>query len=189
MQVSFVTGNSGKFAEAEKILKEFGVNISHQNLQVNEIRSDSLEEIASASAREAHAGLGQPLFVEDSGLFIPSLDGFPGPYSAWVFRKLGNQGILRLASGKPAEFRACVAYTDGKAAHAFMGSVKGTISDESRGTGGFGYDPIFIPEKFPGIRHSGEKTFAESPGMKSALSHRKRALKKLGKFLQESRKE
>ncbi len=189
MQVCFVTGNSGKFAEAEKILKDFGVNISHQNLQVNEIRSDSLEEIASASAREAHAVLGQPLFVEDSGLFIPSLDGFPGPYSAWVFRKLGNQGILRLASGKPAEFRACIAYTDGKALRAFTGSVKGRISDESRGSGGFGYDPIFIPEKFPGIRHSGEKTFAESPGMKAALSHRKRALEKLGKFLQQSRKQ
>lgn len=184
MQISFVTGNLGKFAEAEKILKHFGVNIVHRNLSIDEIRSDSIEEVANASARFAHAKLEEPLFVEDSGLFIPSLNEFPGAYSAWVFRKLGNEGIMKLASGKEAEFRACIAYTDGNAVETFTGSVKGRISEEIRGTGGFGYDPIFIPEKFPEVRHSGEKTFAEAPEMKEALSHRKRVLEKFGKYIQ-----
>ena len=184
MQISFVTGNPGKFTEAEKILKHFGVNIVHRNLSIDEIRSDSIEEIASASARFAHAKLGEPLFVEDSGLFIPALNGFPGAYSAWVFRKLGNEGILTLAAGKEAEFRACIAYTDGIKVETFTGSVKGRISEEIRGTGGFGYDPIFIPEKVPEVRHSGDKTFAEVPEMKEALSHRKRALEKFGKHIQ-----
>lgn len=184
MQVSFVTSNSGKFAEAEKILKHFGVNILHRNLPIEEIRSDSVEEVAAASARFAHAELKEPLFVEDSGLFIPALNGFPGAYSAWVFQKLGNKGILELAAGKEAEFRACIAYTDGKAVETFTGLVKGRLSEGTRGTGGFGYDPIFIPEKSPGVRHSGEKTFAEAPEMKEALSHRKRALEKFGKYIQ-----
>ncbi|MBD3397599.1 RdgB/HAM1 family non-canonical purine NTP pyrophosphatase [Candidatus Micrarchaeota archaeon] len=184
MQVSFVTGNSGKFAEAEKILKHFGVNILHRDLSIDEIRSDSIEEVASASARFAHAELKEPLFVEDSGLFIPSLNGFPGAYSAWVFRKLGNEGILELAAGKEAEFRACIAYTDVSVAETFTGLVKGKVPEEIRGTGGFGYDPIFIPEKTPEVRHSGEKTFAEAPEMKEALSHRKRALEKFGKYLE-----
>ncbi len=201
MQISFVTSNNGKFSEAEKILKHFGINIVHRNLRIEETRSDSIEEVASASARAAFAELNEPLFVEDSGLFIPSLDGFPGTYSAWAFKKIGNEGILKLAKGAEAEFRACIAYADGKneplrstsaaeGGHSevpvktFTGSMKGRISEEIRGTGGFGYDPIFIPEKFPGIRHSGETTFAEAPEMKDALSHRKRALEKFGKYLQ-----
>ena len=184
MQIAFVTTNMGKFGEAEKILKHFGVNIVHRNLRVEEIRSDSLEEVAAASAHAAHAELGVPLFVEDSGLFVPSLNEFPGAYSAWVFRKLGNKGLLELAAGMPVEFRACVAYADGSHLHAFTGLVKGKLSEEVRGTRGFGYDPIFIPEKTPGVRHSGEKTFAEVPEMKEALSHRKRALEKFGKYLE-----
>lgn len=185
MQISFVTGNKGKFAETEKILKHFGVNIVHRSLQIEEIRSDSIEEVACASALAAYAQTGEPLFVEDSGLFIQSLDGFPGAYSAWAFRKIGNQGILKLAKGKEAEFRACIAYTeDGKETVSFTGSVKGKISEEPSGSGGFGYDPIFIPEKTPGVRRSGEKTFAEVPEMKGVLSHRKRALEKFVKYIQ-----
>jgi XTP/dITP diphosphohydrolase len=181
-QILFITGNMGKFAEAEKILKHFGVNIGHKLLRIEEIRSDSVEEIAAASAIEAYAKAGSPLFVEDSGLFIPALGGFPGAYSAWALGKIGNEGMLKLAAGMEAEFRACVAYTEGKEVEAFTGSVKGRISESIRGTGGFGYDPIFIPDKRPGVRHSGEKTFAEVPEMKEALSHRKRALEKFGEY-------
>lgn len=184
MRISFVTGNAGKFAEAEKILKPFGVNIVHKSLSVDEIRSDSIVEIAKASALAAHARLPEPLFVEDSGLFVRALNGFPGPYSAWVLGKIGNEGIVKLARGSEAEFRACIAYTeDGRKAFAFTGSVKGRISEGARGSLGFGYDPIFIPEKSPGVRHSGEKTFAEAPEMKSALSHRKRALEEFAEYL------
>ncbi|MEM4272016.1 MAG: RdgB/HAM1 family non-canonical purine NTP pyrophosphatase, partial [Candidatus Bilamarchaeaceae archaeon] len=172
MKILFITGNKSKFSEAKKILKQFGVNIVQSDSTAEEIRSDSLEEIASASAKAAHAEFGKPLFVEDSGLFIPSLNGFPGAYSAWVFRKVGNKGILSLARGKKAEFRSCIAYADGTKVKTFTGSVKGKIAEKARGSSGFGYDPIFIPEKTAGIRHSGEKTFAEDPEMKGALSHR-----------------
>ena len=184
MQISFVTGNSGKFTEAEKILKDFGVNIVHRNLRIEEIRSDSLLEVAKAAASTAFAKIKEPLFVEDSGLFIPKLNEFPGAYSAWVFQKLGNKGILRLAAGSEAEFRACIAYANKEGIKTFSGSVRGTISEEIRGSSGFGYDPIFIPENTPGVRYSGEKTFAEVPEMKTALSHRLRALEKLGKYLE-----
>lgn len=183
MEILFITGNPGKFSEAKKILKHFGVNIVQSDSAVEEIRSDSIEEIASASARAAYAEIGKPLFVEDSGLFIRCLNGFPGAYSAWVFRKVGNEGILALAKGMDAEFRSCIAYADGKEIKLFTGSVKGRIAGEIRGSGGFGYDPIFMPEKTPGINHSGEKTFAEAPEMKDALSHRRRALEKFGAYL------
>ncbi len=185
MQIVFVTGNKGKFSEAEKILKHFGINIVHQNLCIEEIRSDSIEEVAVNAAFDAFAELKRPLFVEDSGLFIPSLSGFPGVYSAWVFKKIGNEGILKLAKEKPAEFRTCIAYTeDGKNVKTFTALVKGEISNESRGSSGFGYDSIFIPEKTPKIRHLWGKTFAEAPEVKSMLSHRVRALEKFGKYIQ-----
>ena len=184
MQISFVTSNLGKFAEAEKILKDFGVNIVHRNLRIEEIRSDSLLEVAKAAAGFAFAETGEPLFVEDSGLFIPKLNEFPGAYSAWVFKKLGNKGMLELAAGSAAESRACIAYANKHEVKTFTGSVKGRISEEIRGSSGFGYDPIFIPENTPRARYSGEKTFAEVPEMKTALSHRVRALEKLGKYLE-----
>ncbi len=186
--ILFVSGNPHKAAEAENILKHFGVNIGHKLLQIEEIRSDSPKEIATASAKSAYAKIGAPLFVEDSGLFIPSLGGFPGAYSAWAFGKIGNAGILKLAGGMGAEFRACIAYTDGKETKTFTGSVKGRISKSIRGSGGFGYDPIFIPDEFPGVRHSGEKTFAEVPEMKAALSHRKRALEKFGEYIRKNKR-
>jgi len=141
-----------------------------------------VEEIAEGCALRAYSILRKPLFVEDSGLFVPALNGFPGAYSAWVLRKLGNEGILRLLEGKnrDAEFKCAVAFTEGKEVRLFTGIVEGRVSESIRGNGGFGYDPIFIPER-------GEKTFAEEPSLKDSLSHRARALQKLGEYLSKNR--
>ncbi|MEW5996323.1 MAG: non-canonical purine NTP pyrophosphatase [Candidatus Micrarchaeota archaeon] len=197
LQIHFCTTNRGKFAEAQKILNKYGVNISHAPLPLEEKRSDSVEEIAEGCALRACSALGKPLFVEDSGLFIPALNGFPGTYSAWVLKKLGNEGILRLLSGtrgRRAEFRCAIAFVEprrakvpagavrpqrsanGKEVRIFTGSVSGRVPGSIRGKGGFGYDPIFIPE-------GEEKTFAEEPSLKDSLSHRSKALHKLGEFL------
>lgn len=179
MEVFFCTTNKGKFSEAEKILNKYGINISHAPLPLEEKRSESLEEIAGECALRAFSMLGKPLFVEDSGLFVHALHGFPGTYSAWALKKIGNEGILRLLSGakdRGAEFRCAIAFTEGKEVRLFTGAVRGQVAESIRGKGGFGFDPIFIPE-------GGEKTFAEEPSLKDSLSHRSRALHKLGEFL------
>ncbi|MDD2655489.1 MAG: XTP/dITP diphosphatase [Candidatus ainarchaeum sp.] len=178
MEISFVTSNPGKFSEAEKILNKYGINIVHAPLHLEEKRSESVEEIAEGCALRAYSALRKPLFVEDSGLFVPALNGFPGTYSAWVLKKLGNEGILRLLDGKEraAEFRCAIAFTEGKDVRLFTGSVRGRVSGSIRGNGGFGYDPVFIPE-------GEEKTFAEAPSLKDSLSHRARALQKFGESL------
>ncbi|MFA5412547.1 MAG: XTP/dITP diphosphatase [Candidatus Micrarchaeia archaeon] len=179
LEISFVTSNPGKFSEAEKILNKYGVNIIHAPLPLEERRSESVEEIAEGCALRAFSLLRKPLFVEDSGLFVPALNGFPGTYSAWVLRKIGNEGILRLLSGtkgRSAEFRCAVAFTEGKEVRLFTGSVRGRVTESIRGNGGFGYDPVFVPE-------GEEKTFAEAPSLKDSLSHRTRALQKFGEFL------
>ena len=177
-EMAFITSNKGKFAEAESILKEMGLRIVHRSLRIEEKRSESITEVARQCALMAYAEFGKPLFVEDSGLFVDYLNGFPGAYSAWVSKKIGNHGLLKLLEGegdRGAEFRACVAFADSSGVSTFEGAVRGGIADAERGDAGFGYDPVFVPE--------GEaETYAENPLLKSD-SHRARALKKFGKWI------
>ncbi|MCX6778534.1 MAG: RdgB/HAM1 family non-canonical purine NTP pyrophosphatase [Candidatus Micrarchaeota archaeon] len=181
----FVTSNGRKFSEAESILKEYGVIIEHRVARIGEVRAEDCETVARHAAEEAFSRFGKPLFVEDSGLFITSLGGFPGPYSAWVKSKLGNAGVLRLMKGvrdRRAVFVGAVAFRDGKRAKLFVGKCPGRIAEKETDQGGFGFDPIFIPEG-----HS--KTFAQAPELKETLSHRALALRKLAFWLAKSKRD
>ena len=183
MSLLFVTGNRNKFLEAESILKEYGVMIEHSPLAVPEERGEDCEMIAAGAARFAFGKLKKPLFVEDSGLFIESLNGFPGPYSAWVFSKLGCEGILTLMKGtvkRNAQFITAIGYADELGVKTFVGRCPGKIANEKKGSGGFAYDSIFAPK-------GSEKTFAEDPAMKSHISHRRRAIEMFAKWMKEGR--
>ena len=127
-------------------------------------------ELISGTNFENHA-----LLVEDSGLFIESLDDFPGVYSSYFFRTVGNQGILKLLeneSNRNAEYRACsILYRDGVYFRA-LGKCLGSISTEIKGSNGFGYDPIFIPDSGDG------RTFGEMQDYeKVSKSHRGESLR------------
>lgn len=181
-ELRMVTSNRHKFLEAKLILAEFQVNLVQVDEEKVEIQADDVEEVAGFSAETASHQLGFPIIVEDAGLFIHSLEGFPGPYSSYTLSRIGLEGILKLmgeASDRGAYFKSAVAFCDseGGPALVFTGVVEGRISGERRGEGGFGYDPIFIPSEGDG------RTFAEmSPQEKSLLSHRGRALRKFGKW-------
>jgi XTP/dITP diphosphohydrolase len=173
--VKFATGNLHKFKEAQAILFPTGIQLKMVSTKTVEIQSDDLTEIAVSSLRDARSREHGPLIVEDAGLFVEDLNGFPGPYSAYVNRTLGCTGVLRLLSGsrgRAAEFRSAIAYTDDELrlrVKTFLGVVKGRISEETHGTRGFGFDPIFIPTGY-------DLTFAEmGSDEKSRLSHRARA--------------
>ena len=172
LEIFFATSNKNKFKEAQEVLKD-KAKLKQLPFDYVEIRSENIEEIARDSALAAYKRCREPVFVEDSGLFIDSLKGFPGTNSAWAFDKLGNAGILKLLEGindRNARFEARIAFVRRKEeVHIFRGSCTGRIALEERGTGGFGYDPIFIP--------TGEhQTFAESIELKNKLSHRYKAL-------------
>lgn len=177
--LTFVTSNPHKFREAERILKGFGVNIRHAKLSYPEIRGDDPSEIAADSARKLESKVKPPFFVEDTGLFVDGLSGFPGAYAAWVLRKIGLEGFLRLmrgVKGRNAAFKAAVALHDGKGVAVFEGEAKGRIAARETGNGGFGYDPIFVPQ-------GSRKTFAQmKDDEKDALSHRRKALVKLARY-------
>ncbi|NYZ76980.1 XTP/dITP diphosphatase [Candidatus Micrarchaeota archaeon] len=180
-EIYFATGNPDKFREAKEIFGKnaAGMPLNHFQFAHREIRSDSLEEIAREAVSAAHAQLGRPVFVEDSGLFIDALNGFPGTYSAWVQGKLGNRGLLKLLESEPdraARFEACIAFNDGKTTRIFHGACNGTIAEKEHGRGGFGYDPIFVPK--------GESsTFAENIELKNKYSHRYKSLLALISYL------
>ncbi|WP_336364485.1 XTP/dITP diphosphatase [Halalkalicoccus salilacus] len=174
----FVTSNPGKVREAREYLPE---TVEQVEYDYPEIQSADLAEIAAAGVRDAFEEIGEPVFVDDSGLFIDAFDGFPGPYSSYVEGRLGIERVWRLAereneNERGARFRTVVAYADGGTVETFEGSVPGRIV-APRGDGGFGYDPIF--------EHRG-RTFAEmSTDAKNAVSHRSRALAKFADWIAE----
>ncbi|MCD6522931.1 MAG: XTP/dITP diphosphatase [Candidatus Diapherotrites archaeon] len=174
----FITSNKNKVEEARKILGD----IRWKRMDVPEIQSNTIEEIAKESARYAFSRIKKPLFVEDAGLFMKALAGFPGPYSKYVYNTIGCKGIIKLMRGvqtRDAEFRAAVAYADKRGRiHVFVGRVNGTIATSERGNHGFGFDPIFIPR-------NKKKTFAQDPEYKAKISHRTKALLKLKAFLEQ----
>ncbi|MCI0503780.1 XTP/dITP diphosphatase [Candidatus Micrarchaeota archaeon] len=180
MKILFATSNQHKFEEAAAYLAGRGIQLERFPIEHREMRSESLEEIARDAARFAFKKCKKPVFVEDAGLFISALNGFPGTYSAWVQKKLGNAGILKLMAGAPdrsAYFEACIAYHDGKRISCFSGRCPGSISEGARGASGFGYDPIFVPEGYP-------QTFAENILLKNNISHRYKSLLEFSKSLE-----
>jgi len=147
-KIIFASTNENKFKEILLYLRNFDLEIEFLRFKTNEIQSENLEDIALEKSKVAFERIGQPLIVEDTGLFIDSLNGFPGPYSSYVFQTIGNKGILDLLSNKSnrlACFRSVIAYNDGKNNLTFSGEARGNISDHISEVG-WGYDPIFIPE-------------------------------------------
>lgn len=96
----FVSSNNHKYQEAKIILNSLGINLGFLKSNLEEIQSNSLDAIAMTKARDAFSKFKKPVIVEDDGLFIDSIDGFPGPYSSYVFKTIGNKGILDLLKNK-----------------------------------------------------------------------------------------
>jgi XTP/dITP diphosphohydrolase len=133
---------------------------------------------------DAFGRCGLPVVVEDAGLFVEGLGGFPGPYAAYVYRTIGNAGLLKLlkdVGDRRARFVSVVAYFSGGADKpvCFRGVVDGLILEEERkgrGEGGFGFDPVFKPDGC-------DVSFAEmSVDEKNRFSHRAEAFRKFGEW-------
>jgi len=170
----FASSNIHKFNEAKKILNTLGINIGFFSCSLQEIQSDSLIEIAQNKAIQAFQKCKKPVIVEDDGIFIDSLNGFPGPYSSYVFKTLGNKGILKLLKqNRKAKFVSIISFCDKKNHESFESKLNGTISKKIVGDG-WGYDPIFIPM-------NQKKTFAQLEN-KNEISHRFKSLKKFSNW-------
>lgn len=176
-----VTENTGKIREARSLLSEYNIEVGQISSPKIEIQSQDLEEIALFAARTIAEKVDRPIIVEDSGLFIGALNGFPGPYSSYVHRTLGLEGILRLLEGvrsRNAYFQSSVVVCLGiSVCRTFSARVQGVISLRKLGGYGFGYDPIFALNR-------DSKTFGQmTASEKNRFSHRALALRKFAKWL------
>jgi XTP/dITP diphosphohydrolase len=185
MKLLFATHNRKKLADARQILGQKGVEIEHLEVEYDEPRGEDTSEIARKSAERLYLAVKKPLFLDDSGLFVDALNGFPGSYSAFVYKRIGCAGILNLLKGKSSRkafFKCSIAYADENGVKVFDGIVNGKIAESARGRGneGYGYGPIFVPDGF-------SKTVAEMDDKenrkKNAISDRGKALAAFAKWI------
>jgi XTP/dITP diphosphohydrolase len=188
-RVTFVTGNAGKVAELRQQLGPRGITVVQDKRGYPEVQADTLREVAEAGARHLLAdGLRPPFLLEDSGLFVAALRGWPGVYSRHALGTVGIPGLLKLMADVEAEmrtaaFQACLLYVDGSGRpHAFEGACPGRIAERAAGDGGFGFDPVFVPK-------GEELTFAQmEPAQKARSSHRGKAVRAFLDFLDKTAK-
>lgn len=172
-----VTGNPGKLAESRRLC---GAELGIVQLDLPEIQSLDIHEVLQAKAENAFARLSRPLVVEETGLELVALNGFPGALVKWVLACVGAEGIARmgLAFGDSrATARCALLYRDSQRMVSAEGAVSGHLVLPARGQEGFGWDPVFQPD-------SHEQTFAEMSGeQKDRISHRGNAWRQLVELL------
>ncbi len=179
MEVLFATSNPHKVREANKAASAHGVVFQQISLVYPELRAESVSEVAKDGAEYVRAHMSRPCIVEDSGLYIDALNGFPGPYSAYAFHKLGCQGILDLmrdVEDRGARFVSAIGYAGKDGVVVFEGVCEGRIAFELLGDKGFGFDPIFVPS-------GSGKTFGQDVKAKDSLSHRRMAVEEFCRHL------
>ncbi|MGI0129223.1 MAG: non-canonical purine NTP pyrophosphatase [Thermoplasmata archaeon] len=176
--LTFVSSNPDKFREVREVLAPYGLRVRWARRELPEAQAEELADVVAGKLDSVRDIPGYVL-VEDSGLFIPSLKGFPGVYSAHFLRiwKFGPIFELLRDRRREAYFRTVAGLQRGPRRWTFVGEVRGTIARRPAGTGGFGYDPIFVPRGW-------RRTFAEGTQVeKNEISHRARAIRQVGERL------
>jgi XTP/dITP diphosphohydrolase len=195
MKIIFATGNKGKLREASEVLGPDYEIVSPASLGITEDipeTGSTLQENSLQKAQYLFERTGLPCFADDTGLEVDALGGAPGIYSARyagpghdhdanmakLLAELSHLSVLDPESRR-ARFKTVVTLilADGQP-HFFEGCCEGSIATEKRGSGGFGYDPVFLPDAYPG------RTLAEvSEEEKNAVSHRGRAIRAMADWL------
>lgn len=188
-QIIFATNNAHKLAEVQAVLGDSFRLVTLAECGIaEEIPEDAptLEGNALQKARYVHERTGADCFADDTGLEVDALDGAPGVHSARYATDghdfaANNRLLLRNLAGaadRSAHFRTVIALILDGREYLFEGRVEGRITESEAGCGGFGYDPLFVPDGF-------DKSFAEmNAEEKNAISHRGRAVRRLVEFLQ-----
>ena len=190
MKIVFATNNAHKLDEVRQVVGEKFEIVSLRECGIVEDipeNEPTLEGNALAKARYIYERTGFNCFADDTGLEVDALGGEPGVRSARYATdghddEANKRLLLERLQGvenRAAQFRTAVALILGGKEYLFEGIVRGEIALEQHGEGGFGYDPLFFPER-------GDLTFAQmSSEEKNAISHRGRAVRKLAEFLQQ----
>ena len=197
MKLTFATGNSGKLREASEILGEGFELVSLAQVGILEDipeTGDTLRENSIQKAEYLYERLGCACFADDTGLEVDALGGAPGVYTARYagddkdFNKNMDKVLAELAkleekgeTSRRARFKSVITLIIDGEQHLFEGTLEGVIAREKSGNGGFGYDPIFIADEYPGL------TLADiTEEQKNDISHRGKALRTMAAWLHEN---
>lgn len=201
MRLAFATGNKGKLREASEILGEGYELLTPRQLGVDDDVAETGATLAENSMLKAdalHERCEINCFADDTGLEVNALGGEPGVRTARYGGGVGHDSqanmskLLKEMEGKverEARFHTVVTYLEGERKHVFEGFLYGRIATEKHGEGGFGYDPVFVPDMIPSasgalVPNSASLTLAElSEEDKNRISHRGMALRNLADFL------
>ena len=173
-----VTGNANKRREAERIV---GHRLETAAIDLPEIQSDDLIEVLRFKAEEAWKRIRRPVVVEETGLELSCMNGFPGPLVKWMLEAVGDEGIARVAiqAGDPRVVARCaIMLRDSGGQMIAQGETAGRLVLPPRGEHGFGWDPVFEPDGL-------EETYAElGDDVKDRIGHRGRAWRRFLRGLQ-----
>lgn len=188
-EMVFATNNAHKLSEIRAIFGDTLHILSLADINCHDDipeTANTLEGNALIKARWVKERYGYDCFADDTGLEVEALDGAPGVHTArYAYPdrhdpEANTQKLLaslKNATNRKAQFRTAIALILNGEEHVFEGVVRGEIATEKRGTEGFGYDPVFIPENT-------DRTFAElGTDVKNQISHRARAVAKLVEYL------
>lgn len=154
-KIIFVTQNKNKIDDATKLLPKY--DIEHIDFEIDEIQSLDPKEVITHKLHQAYSKIKQPCFVVDVSLFIEGLGGFPGPLIKWFWESMGLKTmatIVNASGNSKAKFVTMLGYHDGLEITFFESTILGKIADTPKGTNGYAWDPVFIPQE-------SNKTFAE----------------------------
>jgi non-canonical purine NTP pyrophosphatase (RdgB/HAM1 family) len=148
---TFITGNQHK---ADYLAAYLGFPIQHLKIDLDEIQSLDLAAIVDHKVKQAYAVTKSPVIVEDVSLEFEALHGLPGPFIKFFVDNVPFETMCAMINGKTrsATARCVIGYYDGTTLALFEGSLPGIIAESPRGTGGYGWDKIFIPHGYSGTR-------------------------------------
>lgn len=180
IEINFVTCNENKVREVKQIMGE-DFDVKQEAIDYPELRSDDPEEIVALAAKQLADTLRKTVVVEDSGFFIKALGDFPGVVSAYAFKRIGLDGLLKLMEGvsdRACCYKSAVGFCEpGREPVTFLGIEEGTMADSVRDEGfGWCHDKIFIPE-------GSDKTYGETLDVEEKKMFRRKAFEKLKKHL------
>lgn len=176
--VYYITGNPHKL---ETLKRYLDYPIEHKAIDLPEIQSLDLHEVTLQKAKDAYQIVQAPVLVEDTSLHFTALNGLPGPFVRWFLDTIHNDGLCRILDAyndRSAVGSVSFCFYDGQRSTFFDSERKGMIAEKPRGTNGFGWDPIFIPEGR--TKTWGEMTLDEQ----KETSIRRESLVRLNKFLE-----
>jgi inosine triphosphate pyrophosphatase len=177
LDLTFITGNQNK---ADFLAKWLDHPVKHHKLDLDELQSLDLHTVVEHKVRQAYNIIKQPTLVEDVSFTFAYMGRLPGTFIKWFIEELGYEGVHKLALAFPnreAIAKVCYGFYDGQDLKMFDGEMKGRISNEPRGSGGFGFDPIFINEGYIITRaEMNEDDYAKT-------SYRTQAIEKLKQYL------